>query len=86
MMERIVKVHFEDLDDTLLQQALEAFYELRALRGLQKKPSTSELVDWLRALIAGGVDPKRIEKEIPYAGVLLKKDKDLKTLQRTARR
>jgi hypothetical protein len=40
----------------------------------------------MRALIAGGVNPKLLEKEIPYAGVLLKKDKDLKTLQRTVRR
>ena len=44
-----------------------------------------ELMDWLRALIASGVDAKRLEKEIPFAGVLLKKDKDLKTLQRTRR-
>ena len=43
------------------------------------------MVDWLRALIAGGVDPSRLEKEIPFAGVLLKKDKDLRTLQRARR-
>ena len=52
------------------------------LRGIEKKPSTSELVDWLRALVAGGVDPARIEDTIPYAGVLLKKDKDLRTLRK----
>ena len=85
-MAEIIRVHFGDLDDKLVKQSLAAFYWLRSLRGIEKKPSTSELVDWLRALIAGGVDPKRLEKEIPYAGVLLKKDKDLKTLQRTARR
>ena len=85
-MAEIIRVHFGDLDEKLVKQSLAAFYWLRSLRGIEKKPSTSELVDWLRALIAGGVDPKRIEKEIPYAGVLLKKDKDLKTLQRTARR
>ena len=58
---------------------------LRGLRDIEKKPSTSELVDWLRALVAGGVDPQRITEKIPYAGVLLKKDKDLRTLARNQR-
>ena len=84
-MESILRVHFGDLDGRLIRQALAAFYWLRELRGIEKKPSTSELVDWLRALIAGGVDPLRLEKEIPFAGVLLKKDKDLRTLQRARR-
>ncbi|MBQ9980045.1 MAG: MoxR family ATPase [Oscillospiraceae bacterium] len=79
-MEQIVRVHFGDLDKHLVQQALAAFYWLRELRGIEKKPSTSELVDWLRALVAGGVDPDRITKDIPFAGVLLKKDKDLRAL------
>ena len=80
-MEAILRVHFDDLDDKLVRQALAAFYWIRELRGIEKKPSTSELVDWLRALIAGGVDPARVRKEIPLAGVLLKKDKDLRTLR-----
>lgn len=80
-MERILRVHFDHLEEDLLRQAMAAFYWLRELRGIDKKPSTSELVDWLRALIAGGVDPARIRKEIPFAGVLLKKDKDLRTLR-----
>jgi MoxR-like ATPase len=83
MMERIVRVHFDDLDDKLLRQALESFYAVRALRGLQKKPSTSELIDWVQALQVGGIDPKRIEKEMPFAGVLLKKNEDLDTLTRS---
>ncbi|MBR6113798.1 MAG: MoxR family ATPase [Oscillospiraceae bacterium] len=84
-MEEIVRVHFGDLDRRLVTQALAAFYWLRELRGIEKKPSTSELVDWLRALIAGGVDPAVITQQIPFAGVLLKKDKDLRTLQRNKR-
>ena len=84
-MREIIRVHFGNLEEQLVQQALAAFYWLRSLRGIEKKPSTSELVDWLRALIASGVDAKSLEKEIPFAGVLLKKDKDLKTLQRTRR-
>ena len=50
-----------------------------------RRPSTSELVDWLRALVAGGVEPERISREIPFAGVLLKKDKDLHTLAKNQR-
>ena len=84
-MEAILRVHFENLDEKLVKQSLAAFYWLRELRGIEKKPSTSELVDWLRALVAGGVDPERITREIPFAGVLLKKDKDLRLLQRTRR-
>ena len=84
-MEAILRVHFENLDEKLIRQSLAAFYWLRELRGIEKKPSTSELVDWLRALVAGGVDPERITREIPFAGVLLKKDKDLRLLQRTRR-
>ena len=84
-MEQILRVHFGDLDGRLIAQALAAFYWVRSLREVEKKPSTSELVDWLRALVAGGVDPKRLEKEIPFAGVLLKKDKDLRALQRARR-
>ena len=83
MMEKIVRVHFDDLEDKLLRQALESFYAVRALRGLQKKPSTSELIDWVQALQIGGIDPKRIEKEMPFAGVLLKKNEDLDTLTRS---
>ena len=84
-MEVILRVHFGNLDEKLVKQALAAFYWLRELRGIEKKPSTSELVDWLRALVAGGVVPERIEREIPFAGVLLKKDKDLQTLGKARR-
>ena len=84
-MERIVRVHLPDIEEALVEQALEAFYWLRGLRDIEKKPSTSELVDWLRALAAGGVDPQQITEKIPYAGVLLKKDKDLRTLARNQR-
>ena len=84
-MEQIIHVHFGDLEERLIRQALAAFYWLRQLPDIEKKPSTSELVDWLRALAAGGVDPDRIVREIPFAGVLLKKDKDLRTLAQSGR-
>ena len=82
MMERIVNVHFDGLDQKLLDHALEAFYSVRALRGIQKKPSTSELIDWIQALRIGGIAPERIEKTMPFAGVLLKKNEDLDTLEK----
>ena len=84
-MEAILRVHFDNLDEELVRQALTAFYWIRDLRGIEKKPSTSELVDWLRAMVAGGVDPVQITREMPFAGVLLKKDKDLQTLQKNKR-
>ena len=84
-MEEIIRVHFDHLDEDLAAQALEAFYWVRGLRGIDKKPSTSELVDWLRALVAGGVSPEKIAGVIPFAGVLLKKDKDLTTLRKALR-
>ena len=83
MMERIVRVHYPDLESRLLRQALESFYAVRALRGLQKKPSTSELIDWIQALRIGGIPVDRIEKEMPFAGVLLKKNEDLDTLNKS---
>ena len=84
-MEKIIRVHFDHLEDDLVRQALAAFYWVRELRGIEKKPSTSELVDWLRAMVAGGIDPARIQSEIPFAGVLLKKDKDLQNLRKALR-
>ena len=84
-MEEIIRVHFDDLDERLLQQAMNTFYMIRDIRGIDKKPSTSELIDWIRALQAGGVDPYEIEKKIPFAGVLLKKDKDMQTLEKNKR-
>ncbi len=81
-MENIIKVHFDKLDEKLVNQALTAFYVLREMRGIDKKPSTSELIDWIRALSVSGVDPKLIETKIPYIGVLLKKDKDINTVKK----
>jgi MoxR-like ATPase len=77
MMERIVHVHVPQLDKRLLDLAIQAFYWLRDVPGLQKKPSTSELIDWVQALARGGVDPKEIAARLPFMGVLLKKDHDV---------
>jgi MoxR-like ATPase len=82
MMERIVRVHVPGLDKRLLDLAIQAFYWLRDVNGLQKKPSTSELIDWVQALERGGVDPKEIAARLPFMGVLLKKDHDVDVAQR----
>lgn len=85
-MEKIIRVHFDHIDETLLAQAMQAFYYLRSIDSVEKKPSTSELVDWIRALQLSGVDTSRIAKDIPFIGVLLKKDKDILAVQRRLRR
>ena len=85
LMAEIVRVHFPDLDNALLEQVLEAFYRIRKLPQIKKKPSTSEIVDWIQALIHGGVDPERVVQEVPYLGVLLKKNEDMDVLRRTWR-
>ncbi|MBR5488336.1 MAG: MoxR family ATPase [Firmicutes bacterium] len=76
-MEEIIRVHFGDIDWKLCQNALAAFYELRNMDDLQKKPSTSELLDWIQALIISGVDVEELSKEMPFLGVLLKKNQDI---------
>lgn len=79
-MQEIVRVHYGQLDEKLLFAAMEAFYELRDMKELMKKPSTSELLDWLQALLIGGVKPERVREEMPYLGVLLKKNQDMDVL------
>jgi MoxR-like ATPase len=79
-MQEIVKVHYGDMDEKLLFAAMEAFYDLREMRDLQKKPSTSELLDWLQALMISGVPVEKIREEMPYLGVLLKKNQDMETM------
>ena len=77
LMEEIVKVHFPDLQEHLLQECMEQFYWIRSLKDIRKKPSTSELVDWIQALLLGGISAEEVKEKMPYIGVLLKKDEDL---------
>ncbi len=76
-MEEIIKVHFGNIDQNLCQKALEAFYDLRKMDEIQKKPSTSELLDWIQALMISGVDVENLSGEMPFLGVLLKKNQDI---------
>lgn len=81
-MAEIVKAHFPDLEESLLQGALDAFYRIRNLPGLSKKPATSELLDWIMALRLGGIPEETLTEKIPFAGILLKKTEDLGTLEK----
>lgn len=81
-MDEIVRAHFENIDDNLLKQAMDTFYWIRTLKDVRKKPSTSELIDWLRALMLGGVEPEKIRTSMPYLGVLIKKDEDLEVVRK----
>ncbi|MBW1645638.1 MAG: MoxR family ATPase [Deltaproteobacteria bacterium] len=75
-MEEIIRVHFPDLEKKMLQEAIKAFFRLRELDDLRKKPSTSELIDWIKALVASGANPKEIGRQLPFLGALLKNEQD----------
>jgi MoxR-like ATPase len=81
-MRKIVAVHHPHLEAKLLDQVLIKFYWLREQSELRKKPSTSELVDWISALLRSGVTMKQIEDHIPFVGALLKKEQDHDALTR----
>ncbi|HEX4524847.1 MAG TPA: MoxR family ATPase [Casimicrobiaceae bacterium] len=89
-MARIVDVHFPGLKKALLQEALEVFFELRDIPGLKKKPSTSELLDWLKLLLAEDIPPEALrssDKKIivpPLYGALLKNEQDVHLFERVA--
>jgi MoxR-like ATPase len=83
LMKDILEVHHKGLEARLLEQVLIKFYWLREQADFRKKPSTSELVDWISALLRGGVSLEQLEKSIPFVGVLLKKEQDGRTLDKT---
>ncbi len=77
LMRRIVDVHHPDLDARLVDQALQIFFELRGFARLRKRPSTSELIDWLAALKATGTKSLKLDEQLPFLGALLKREQDL---------
>lgn len=82
MMKQIIYAHYPDLDSELLRYVLETFYMIRGLDDIEKKPGTSEVLDWIQAIQIGGIPAEKIAEEIPFAGVLLKKNQDLEVLNR----
>lgn len=85
LMEEIVRVHFDALEDNLLSEAMKVFYEIRNMRDIRKKPSTSELIDWIQALMISGIPLEKIQQELPFIGVVVKKDEDLETIKNNRR-
>ncbi len=87
-MERIVDVHYPGIKKTLLREALEAFFEIREVPGLKKKPSTSELLDWLKLLMAEDISPDVLRSQDqhkivpPLHGALLKNEQDVHLFER----
>jgi MoxR-like ATPase len=81
-MRKIVAVHHPHLEAKLLDQVLIKFYWLREQSELRKRPSTSELIDWITALLRSGLSPKQLEEHIPFVGALLKKEQDVDALAR----
>jgi MoxR-like ATPase len=82
LMRRIIAVHHPHLEAKLLDQVLVKFYWLREQSDLRKKPSTSELIDWITALLRSGVSMDQLESHIPFVGALLKKEQDVDALGR----
>ncbi len=89
-MEKIVQVHFPQLKKALLREALEAFFDIREVPGLKKKPSTSELLDWLKLLLAEDIPPEALVSQDshkiipPLHGALLKNEQDVHLFERLA--
>ncbi|MFZ7111270.1 MAG: AAA family ATPase [Desulfatiglandales bacterium] len=88
MMRSIIEVHFSDITKDLLDSAIKAFYRLRDIRGVEKKPATRELINWIRALRS---DPdfqvrNLVKGDVPYLGVLFKKSPDYMVAQNAATR
>jgi MoxR-like ATPase len=88
MMRKIIQVHFDDISKDLLENTVMSFYRMREFKGIEKKPATRELINWIRALKA---DPDfkvkdLIRGEVPYLGILFKKSPDYAIAQRAATR
>ncbi|HEY4374597.1 MAG TPA: MoxR family ATPase [Burkholderiales bacterium] len=87
-MQKIVDVHFPGLKKELLKEALEVFFQMREVPGLKKKPSTSELLDWLKLLLAEDISPEALKSQDkksvipPLAGALLKNEQDVQLFER----
>jgi MoxR-like ATPase len=89
MMRKIIAVHFSDISESMAQNAISAFYRLRQVEGVEKRPATRELINWIRALQTDpDFNPKSLAKgEPPFLGVLFKKSRDYQmAVERTRRR
>jgi len=89
-MSQIINVHYPDIKDRLVKSALNSFYEVRDVPGLKKKPSTSELLDWLKLLMNEDIDPETLREQDagkmipPLHGALIKNEQDVHLFERLA--
>ncbi|MCI5885285.1 MAG: MoxR family ATPase [Clostridiales bacterium] len=83
MMRDIILAHYPDIEESLISQVLDAFFYVREYFDLKKKPSTSELLDWIKALRLSGLPTDSLRQDMPLAGFLLKKDEDLEQFRNT---
>ncbi|MCI4668660.1 MAG: MoxR family ATPase [Bacteroidia bacterium] len=87
LMKQILDVHFPGIDATLLERSMKVFYELREVRGMKKKPSTSELIDWIKLIILERMSLKELEEInikdglVPFEGALIKNEQDMDLIQ-----
>ncbi|MCM1184694.1 MAG: MoxR family ATPase [Roseburia sp.] len=81
LMEEIIKTHYPNVEENLMKNAMQVFYDIRTIRDIRKKPSTSELIDWINALQIGGISADTLRKNLPFLGVVVKKDEDLETVR-----
>ena len=81
LMEEIVRTHIPDVEEQVLKSAFDVFYDIRGMRDVRKKPSTSELIDWINVLQLGGISADEIRAKLPFVGVIVKKDEDLNVVR-----
>ena len=81
LMEEIVRTHIPNVEEQVLKSAFEVFYDIRGMRDVRKKPSTSELIDWINVLQLGGISADEIRAKLPFVGVIVKKDEDLNVVR-----
>jgi MoxR-like ATPase len=84
-LEKIVNVHYPNLEKKLIDEAMNQFYSLRKVWGIKKKPSTSELIDWIKLLIVGKINAEELEskqhkRDIPFIGAMIKNEQDLEVI------
>ena len=82
LMKEIILAHYPDIEEVLMEQAIDAFFYVREYFDLKKKPSTSELLDWIRALQISGVDTRSLRMDMPLVSFLVKKDEDLEEVKK----
>jgi MoxR-like ATPase len=89
-MNQIINVHYPDIQRNLIREALNAFYDIRDIPGLKKKPTTSELLDWIKLLVAEDIPPEALRTKDaknfipPLYGALLKNEQDVHLFEKLA--